>query len=90
MRNLKESDIEKPACVYAEKRGWWVKKLKWVATNDAPDRIFAREGRVIFIEFKAQGKPAREAQLLEHDEMRAAGMEVYVVDTLARAYELLV
>jgi hypothetical protein len=61
--------------------GWWNRKFKSPARRSAPDRIFAKRGRVFFVEFKRTGESPTELQLEEHAAMRAAGLTVYVCDS---------
>lgn len=77
---MRERDIEERVCRYARENGWWVRKFTSPGRRSAPDRIFAREGKVIFIEFKAPGKKPTPLQEQEHRRMRAAGLTVYVID----------
>ncbi|MFC3724473.1 VRR-NUC domain-containing protein [Neoaquamicrobium sediminum] len=77
-----ESYIERKVCEYAKKLGWLVRKLQWVGRHGAPDRLFIRAGRVVFIEFKAPGKKPTEHQRLELERLREQGMEAYVVDDI--------
>lgn len=87
----RESYIETKAWEYAEKiGGFYQRKFVSPGHNAVPDRIFIehRNGRIVrlfFIEFKATGKKATEAQLEEHAEMRACGITVYVCDNLEYA-----
>ena len=71
--------------------GWFVRKLKWIGRRNAPDRFFARafdrpcprcgtRGRVVNIEFKRKGKGPRVTQEREIARMRAAGLDVHVID----------
>jgi hypothetical protein len=76
-----ERQIEGYACGVAKRRGWWERKFKTPARRSAPDRIFAKNGRVFWVEFKAPGKRPTPLQLLEHKRMRAAGLTVYVCDS---------
>lgn len=79
---LVESTIEKSVCGLAEKQGWWVRKVVWLGRRGAPDRIFAKNGRTVFIEFKRLGKEARANQARELKRMRAAGIEAHVIDSI--------
>lgn len=85
--------IERPAEEWAvdkaEKAGWFVRKLKWVGRRNGPDRFFAKDGRVVLIEFKRVGQGARQGQAREIDRLRAAGVEVYVVDNPLTALRIL-
>lgn len=75
-----EAASEELACEMAEEAGWFVRKLQWVGRRNAPDRFFAKGGRVVLIEFKAPGEKPRPGQDREIDRLRAAGVEVYVCD----------
>lgn len=77
---MRERNIERACCALAEKQGWWQRKFKSPGKRSAPDRIFAKEGVVFFVEFKAPGKKATPLQAQEHLKMRAAGLRVYVCD----------
>lgn len=84
-----EREVERPAVEYAKKRGWFACKFVSPGLNGVPDRLFIRGGRHVFVEFKRPGEKPTEQQLKRHREMREAGAEVYVVDDLIYAYELL-
>ena len=79
---MRESAIEKKGCFDAEADGWLTRKLTWVGRVGAPDRFMVKNGRVVLIEFKAPGKEARPEQVREHERLREAGVEVYVIDNL--------
>ena len=76
-----ESPIEEWACQQAEDAGWLVRKLKWVGRRSACDRFFAKDGRVVLIEFKRPGKEPSETQEREIARLKAAGVEAYAVDS---------
>ena len=84
-----EREVEGPAKTYAKERGWWVAKFVSPGRRGVPDDIFIRAGRVIFIEFKRPGKDVRPQQAKRIREMRDHGAEVFVIDNLKDAYELL-
>jgi len=75
-----EATIEKECCRRAETAGWWHRKVQWVGSRDAPDRVFIRDGQTVWVEFKAPGKVPRPTQAREHKEMREAGATVLVID----------
>lgn len=89
MREPLESSIEGDACAYAKKRGWMVMKFVSPGRKGVPDRLFIRDGRHVFIEFKRGGGEAQEQQEKRHRQMREHGAEVYVVDNLKDAYAIL-
>lgn len=94
-----ESNVEMPVVRRAERGGWFARKLGWIGRTGAPDRFFAkrtkrcpccgRSGRVVLIEFKDRGKSPDLNQLAEHQELRAAGVEVHVCDRVEDALKVL-
>lgn len=84
-----EKAVEIPTVKRAEKDGWFARKVEWPGRIGAPDRVFIRAGRTVWIEFKAPGKVPRRSQTLEHDRMREAGAEVYVADSVDKAMRYL-
>lgn len=84
-----ERYIEKRVTDYAVKKlGWLSRKLQWIGRHGAPDRVFIRSGKLVFIEFKQFKKKPTEHQRLEHERLRAAGMDVYVIDSIEAGIEL--
>lgn len=79
---MRESVVEREVCAFAIGRGWLVRKLKWIGRCNAPDRFFARDGRVVFVEFKAPDKPARRGQEKEIKRLHKAGIETLVIDSI--------
>lgn len=53
---MRESTIERAVCAYAKAKGCLVMKLAGPNQNGQPDRMFIKDGKVLFIEFKAPGK----------------------------------
>lgn len=78
---MNESEIELYGKRQFFKEGWITRKVRWVGHNAAPDRIFAKEGVVVFVEFKAPGKSARLNQEIEIAELRKAGLTVLEIDS---------
>lgn len=79
---MREANIESPCVALAEEAGWWQRKVQWVGRKGAPDRVFIKDGRTVWVEFK---KPDAEPELLqeiEHQEMLDHGGEVFVVDSV--------
>lgn len=84
----RESVIEKESIDYASYRGWIYRKLKWIGRRGAPDRLFVRRGRCLFVEFKQAGEGPTTQQAREHQRLRDAGATVHVVDSVDRAREI--
>lgn len=57
---------------------------KWIGTSNCPDDFIMLPGRHLWVEAKRPGKDAEAAQEREHKRMRAAGCEVYVLDTIEK------
>lgn len=87
-RILSEHQIEDWSKTHAKARGWWSRKFTSPACRSVPDDIFAKGGRVFFVEFKATGKIATPAQIAEHREMQRHGLTVYTIDS-REAFEAL-
>lgn len=77
-----ERNIELPVCDYAEAGGWIVRKLQWVGRRAGPDRFFAKDGRIVLVEFKRPGEEPGPLQFREHRRLRKAGIEVHVIDSV--------
>lgn len=75
----KEIVVEIDICDEAEKDGWLVRKLQYVGRRGAPDRMFVKAGRIVFIEFKKLGENPDGLQQREHDRLRGRGIIVHVV-----------
>lgn len=86
---MKESEIESWSKALAKKRGWWVRKFKSPGNNAVPDDVFAKDGHIFFVEFKATGEEATDLQKDEHEEMREQGLTVYVCDAREKFAEIL-
>lgn len=69
--------------------GWIARKLKWIGRRNGPDRFFAKDGRVVLMEFKRPGESARTGQDKEITALSEAGVEVHVVDSHLKALRIL-
>lgn len=87
---MKESDIEKRVCKYAEHRGFWVRKFVSPNVRGAPDHIMISPlGTVMFIEFKAEGGVLSARQHRELKAISSRGVRAHVVDSVQTGYELI-
>lgn len=84
-----ESELERTAVAYAESRGWWAAKFVSPGLRGVMDHIFIRNGRVVFVEFKRNGKTPRIQQLKRRADLIEHGAEVHSIDNLKAAYDLL-
>ena len=82
--NSLELSVETSAVAMARAAGWWASpKLQFAGQRGAPDRMFIKAGRVVFIEFKrpSGGKKAVAQKRLAR-EMTQAGAEVFFCNTI--------
>ncbi|WHM53106.1 holliday-junction resolvase/ endonuclease [Xanthomonas phage XAP3] len=77
---VRESKVEKRCCEYATGRGWWVSKFTAPGKKAVPDRLFIRNGVVLFVEFKRPGKEPTVQQAHRHKQMRENGANVTWTD----------
>lgn len=76
-----EATIERTIRREAIADGWLVRKVSFSGTRGAPDRVFGKNRRAVFIEFKAPGEKPSRQQLKRQDELRDVfGIEVYWCD----------
>lgn len=81
-----ETSVEVPVVARARGAGWFVRKVKWLCRKGAPDRIFAKDGRVVFIEFKRPSGGRRSAhQKREIRMLNEMGIEAYFCETVEQA-----
>lgn len=77
-----ESTLERTCCNHAKAHGWLVRKTVWVGRRGCPDRLFAKSGRAVWVEFKKPGGKTEPWQDREIARMLEAGLEVFVVDDM--------
>ncbi len=84
-----EHGIEKRVVTLAEQHGWFVRKVQFTGVRGAQDRLFLKDGRHVWMEFKKRGAEAQALQSSNMREMAAQGAEVYVVDGIGKACAIL-
>lgn len=89
MKKLLEKDIEGAVCRWARANGWLVRKYVSVNQRSVPDRIFMKNGRTLFVEFKAPGKMVTRLQAREHRLMMEHEVRVEVIDNIDEGIWLL-
>lgn len=78
---LSEKAIERKLVDECRKHGLLCIKFSSSTDIGFPDRlILADGGRASWIEVKSSGKKPRKAQLIRHEQLRALGFKVYVID----------
>lgn len=85
---MREVQVERLASQYAVARGWFEVKIMQTSRRGFPDRFYARDGRVVLVEYKAPGRKPTPQQEKRHRELREHGIEVHVIDNLQDAYDL--
>lgn len=75
-----EKQLEKKCCDWAEKQGWWQRKFVSPSQRGVPDRLFLRNGHVVFVEFKRQGEKPTVLQEKTIATMTKHGAAVHVID----------
>jgi hypothetical protein len=89
MSNYRESAIEQYLTARALAMGGECRKVKWIGRSGAPDRLVMLPGKTIWVELKRPGEKAKPHQRREHLRMARMGQRVEVVDSFARADEVL-
>lgn len=87
--NRLEADIQSLIIKYAERRRWACVKTTTSSRRGWPDLVAIRDGRTIWIEVKRKDEEARRQQALVANWMREHGAEVFEVDSLEEAMEIL-
>lgn len=85
-----ESKLEKDIVDYAETIRYLTFKVSPVSNRGWPDRVFINpSGHHIYMELKKQGKKARKLQAYRMEQLVERNVDVYEVDNLELAKELL-
>lgn len=79
---MRERDIEKYLIRRVKEVGGKVRKLSYIGRRACVDRLVLLPGRHIFIELKHPGKHATPAQGREHNVLRWAGCDTYVISSV--------
>lgn len=85
----RESAIEKDACKWAVRNGWMAVKLQDLGNTGWPDRTFIKNGKVLWVEFKAPGGRLSPKQRVRILAIRAHGGHVLVSDSVAEVTQWL-
>ena len=87
---LSEKAIERKLVEECLKHGLLCIKFSSSTDIGFPDRlILADGGRASWVEVKSFGKQPRKAQLIRHEQLRALGFKVYVIDHTSQIEPLL-
>lgn len=83
-----EAVMEQLLIERAADRGWFARKVSWPGRRGAPDRFFAKNGTVMFVELKRPKGRLSANQVREIALLRDAGLTVHVVGDLRQGYAL--
>lgn len=79
---MRETAIERRLKRKVEEAGGKALKFTSPGWAGAPDRlVLLPGGRLVFVELKAPGKTPRPIQLKRHEELKALGFDVVVIDS---------
>lgn len=84
-----ESEVQSDILGIGVRRRWFCAKVEFKSFRGGMDTVFVREGRTIWIEVKRRGEDARRQQEIRAKQMRDHGAEVFLVDTVEEAAEIL-
>ena len=84
-----ESDLQSDILDFAQTRGWFAVKITSPSRRGMMDVYALRKGRHVWMEVKQEGEVPRPQQQFVAREMKAQGAEVYAVDSMERAREIL-
>jgi hypothetical protein len=85
----RERDIRAYLYRRATECGGEARKVKWIGRRGAPDELLLMPGWSCFVELKTPSIVAEDYQVREHDRLRAAGVEVLVIDSYSMVDTLL-
>lgn len=72
------SVLEKKATEWAEKQGWFSFKIEKANKRGIPDRFYARDGKVVLVEFKGPREAVRPAQERRIAELISQGIVAWI------------
>lgn len=84
-----EKKLERRCCDVAKANGWWTRKFSSPSNRGVPDRIFLKDGKVIFLEFKAPGGQPTKLQQHELEQIRDHGGQAGWTDNIEFFKEIL-
>ena len=89
-RKRLENQLENLCIRYARERGWFVlPKFETNGGTGVPDRLFIKESRTVFIEFKVFGGVLSKQQEFWGEQLKSQGVEWYVCFTFQEFMDIL-
>ena len=77
-----ESKIEAQCVKWAKENDWLSYKFVSPSNRGVPDRIFLRNGKTVFVEFKQPGKVPSTLQARQIELLKAYDFKVFVITSL--------
>ena len=77
-----ESKIEKQCVNWAKDNGWLSFKFVSPCNRGVPDRMFLKQGKTVFVEFKQPGGKISTLQRRQIERLRAWDFKVFIIDSL--------
>lgn len=84
-----EKKIERDSVRTAEEHGWYVKKIVTPGRRGSFDRLFIKEGKYVWLEFKDPGGEPSELQWKEWEKLRIHGAIAFFCDSYTDAKRIL-
>ncbi len=84
-----ESQVEAGLVRYAKKHGIYTRKFTSPSQRGVPDRIFAYNGRVLFLEIKRKGEKPTKLQKYELEQLQEAGIAASWVDNVESGIDMI-
>lgn len=78
-----ESSVEASIVRYAKRHGIYTRKFTSPSQRGVPDRIFALNGKVLFLEIKRKGAKPTKLQEYELKQLQDAGIAASWVDSVS-------
>ena len=79
---MRESTIERSCSKWAKDNGWLGYKFSSPSQRGVPDRLYIKNGSVVFVEFKALGKKPSVYQQHTIRKMQSKGAIVHIIDNI--------
>lgn len=77
-----EKKLEKRCTDIAKAHGWYTRKWASPSHRGVPDRLFIKDGAVVFVEFKAPGRKPTPLQADEIEQIQGHGGKVFWTDEI--------
>ena len=84
-----ESKIQKDSIVKAKKLGWYSFKVLSTLQRGLPDCCFAKDGNIVFIEFKNEKGKLSPMQVKIHKKFKDHGVTVYISRSVIETTKIL-